>query len=208
MTFDGTLSYQYDAWNQLVKVSNGSTILSEYAYDGAGRRVEELSSFDGNGNPQAVTYYFFDGQNAIETRSATFAANSPIPNPQSLIPQFQYVWSMRGDKTPLLRDSFAGATAGRLYYLTDANSNVTAVVGYSSGSWGVAERYVYSPYGNVTVYDTNWANPTTTSSTSIQNTLLFAAMDLDPTTGLYYDEARWFESEPRRLHRPRSGRRG
>jgi len=41
----------------------------------------------------------------------------------------------------------------RLFYLADANYNVTAVVAKNpqSGQWHVAERYVYDPYGRVTV---------------------------------------------------------
>ena len=62
----------------------------------------------------------------------------------------------------------------------------------------MAERYVYDPYGAVTMYDGpastggDWSNPHTASS--VGNTLLFASMVLDPATGLYYDEARWYST--------------
>ncbi|HRK30089.1 MAG TPA: M91 family zinc metallopeptidase [Tepidisphaeraceae bacterium] len=46
----------------------------------------------------------------------------------------------------------AAAPGGRQFALQDANFNVTAVVTRSSaGDWGVAERYVYDPYGTKTV---------------------------------------------------------
>jgi len=44
-----------------------------------------------------------------------------------------------------------GTIDDTLYYTTDANMNVTALVREVDGHWGVAERYVYDPYGHVTV---------------------------------------------------------
>jgi RHS repeat-associated protein len=199
LTFDGTNYYTYDAWDRLTAVRTGSAtgpLMAHYEYDGTGRRVAE-TSYDSSGNA-TVTYYLFDGQNEIETRSAAFTG-AQAPSPQSLTPTYQYVWSLLGDKTPLLRDSFSGPTEGRLYYTTDANGNVTAVVGQQTdGSWGVSERYVYSPYGAVTYYAPDWSSSSTawnsSLNASVQNTLLSAAMDLDATTGLYYDEARWYST--------------
>ena len=42
------------------------------------------------------------------------------------------------------------------------------------------------------VAGTDWSNPHTVSS--VGNTLLYASMVLDPVTGLYYDEARWYST--------------
>lgn len=41
----------------------------------------------------------------------------------------------------------------RLYFTQDANWDTTAVIGYDSTTqtWGVVQRYVYSPYGSVTI---------------------------------------------------------
>ena len=47
------------------------------------------------------------------------------------------------------------------YYTFDANQNITAVFDGANGN--VLERYVYDPYGAVTVYDSAWANPTAPS---------------------------------------------
>ncbi len=77
---------------------------------------------------------------------------------------------------------------------------MTAVVGFntSTSTWAAAERYVYDPYGAVTMYDGpgstggDWSNPHTVSS--VGNTLLYAGTVLNPTTGLYYDEARWYST--------------
>jgi RHS repeat-associated protein len=49
------------------------------------------------------------------------------------------------------------------FLVQDANYNVVALVDPNSGSPTVQERYVYAPYGERTVLDSNWANPTVTS---------------------------------------------
>ena len=139
-----------------------------------------------------MTYSYFSGQNAIRPAPARQS-----PAPASLSPQYQYVFSPLGAKTPLLRDTYSGSSIvpnDRLYYLTDANTNVTAVVGLSGSTWAVQERYVYDPYGAVTVYSPDWLTTRTSSVANINNTLLYASMVLDPVTGLYYDEARWYST--------------
>jgi RHS repeat-associated protein len=185
------LTCVYDAWNRLVEVLNGSTIVAQYGYDGTGRMVEELSNFDSNGNPGTVTYSFYSGQNAIETRSANFSVGEQ-PTPASTAVQYQYVFSPVSGKTPILRDG----SSGRIYYLSDANSNVTAVVGLSGSTWAVAERYVYSAYGSVTVYSPDYSTVrgTSLSASTVGNTIGFANMVFDPVTGLYHDEARWYST--------------
>ena len=162
----------------------------------------EFTDFTGSA-AGTVTYSYFSGQHAIQTRTATFTPGTTVPTPESLPIQYDYVFSAMGAKTPLVRDTYSGSSIvpnDRLYYLTDANTNVTAVVGYDTGTstWVVAERYVYDPYGAVTMYDGpasaggDWSRPHTISS--VGNTLLYAGMVLDPTTGLYYDEARWYST--------------
>ena len=185
MTGNGGPTYTYDAWDRLVGASIGPSEI-QYEYDGLNRRVEEVRSqrWGTDRGPTQCTFYFFDGQNGIETR-----VGGAGDSPQSLAPQSQYIWSLMGVKTPLLQDTLFGTggmptTAGRAYYLTDANANVTAVVQESGGTWGVAERYVYSPYGTVTYCTPSW---TAETYSAVANTLLFVSMDLD-TTGQYYDE--------------------
>jgi hypothetical protein len=54
----------------------------------------------------------------------------------------------------------------RLYFTQDANWDTMAVVGYdgTSGTWGVVQRYVYSPYGTITVLNADWSTPASPSS--------------------------------------------
>ena len=119
--------------------------------------------------------------------------------PTSLGVQYQYVFSAMGVKTPLVRDTYSSGdivSGDRLYYLTDANTNVTAVVGLSDSTWVVSERYVYDPYGTVTVYSPDWSTVVGSSLTAstVGNTIGFASMSFDAVTGLYNDEARWYST--------------
>ena len=198
------LTNVYDAWNRLVEVDISGVPLVQYHYDATGRMVAELSGFTISGLmyvPTAVTYSFYAGQNAIETRTTTFTAGDAPTAPESAPVQYQFIFSAMGAKTPLVRDTYVSGTLSadnRIYYLSDANTNATAIVGYDAGTstWAVAERYVYNPYGAATVYDPAYTTVIGTSlaASTVGNTLGFASMNIDPLTGLYYDEARWYST--------------
>ena len=85
--------------------------------------------------------------------------------------------------------SWTAGSATDLYYLTDANNNVTAV---TDSSGNVLERYDYDAYGHVTVYTPTWTG--TGSLSAVGNDRFFAGMQLDPVTGIYYDGDRWYNS--------------
>jgi RHS repeat-associated protein len=175
------MAVQYDAWNRVVNVTStasGDTFSITYSYDGLGRMVSRTSG-------TSVTYYLYAGQQLLETRVGTTS-----DTPQTAAIQYQYVWSPTGINVPILRDTYsdgAVVAADRLYYLTDANNNVTAV---TDDTGAVQERYSYDAYGNVTIYDADWVQR---SASEVNNTLLFAGMMVDPTTGMYYARARWYD---------------
>ena len=78
----------------------------------------------------------------------------------------------------------------RLYFLNDANMNVTSMVDTNGDA---IERYVYDPYGKVTIYDGTWSSTCSTSSYS--NTVLYTGRDLEPETLLYFYRARQYSAE-------------
>ncbi len=92
----------------------------------------------------------------------------------------------------------------RAYYLQDANWDTTAVVGFNSaaGTWGVTQRYVYSPYGSITVLNADWSTPPAGTQPVVNN--LYQGMTLDAVTGLYYSPNRnysptlgtWISQDP------------
>ena len=74
--------------------------------------------------------------------------------------------------------------------LHDANWDTTAVVGYdaTSGIWNVVQRYVYSPYGSLTILNADFSTPP--SGTQPMTDYLYQGMSLDPVSGLNYERNR------------------
>jgi RHS repeat-associated protein len=98
------------------------------------------------GGPATTTthlYYSAAGQVLEERTNGTAAADV----------SHQYVWSEAYVNALVLRDDYQDGTlvpADRRYVQQDANYDTTALVNTSGA---VVERYVYSPYGAVTVLD-------------------------------------------------------
>ena len=178
-----------------------------YTYDGLGRLVTRTDNVAGT-----TTVYYYAGQQLLQSEQY-----SPSPTgggaggegsfaDGTTCTTEQYVWSARYVDSPIETDStvwtysaadggsWSAAAPDRLYYLTDANNNVTAV---TNSSGVVQERYAYDAYGNVTMYDGptsaggDWSNPHTVSTQG--NPILFAGMRQDPATGMCYDRDRWYD---------------
>jgi RHS repeat-associated protein len=83
-----------------------------------------------------------------------------------------------------------------LYYCQDANMNTTALV---SASGSVVERYLYDPYGKVTILDgttggqTDWATDADQKS-DVDNEVLYAGYRLDPETNLFHVRRRYYHA--------------
>ena len=190
-------TYVYNAWNQLVSVSNSSgQVIAQYTYNAMGYRVTESYPQGGNGVAAGtVNYIYYDSQwQAIETRT-NGTANSNATS--------QTVWSAAYINAAVLQDTYSAGVIqpnSRLYFLQDANWNTTAVMGLVSGSWQVTQRYVYSPYGTITIMNASWLPAGTTSV--VNN--LYQGMTLDPVPGLYYARnrnysptlGRWINQDP------------
>ena len=159
-----------------------------YQYDGTGRRTERTQG-------GTTEHDYYSGQQVIQV----YDYNGPV-SPANFQGGQQYIWSPLYIDTPILRDTYDSSgdrvPGEQLYYTTDADHNVTAVVQNNTidGAWEAAERYSYDAYGDVTVYDRSWSPITgNQSQPGIDNTRLFAGMDADPLTGAYYDNARWYD---------------
>ena len=75
-----------------------------------------------------VHFFYNQAWQELESRRST----SENTGPESLQPQYQYVWSQRYIDAPVLRDKNTDTDGlcddERLYYLGDANFNVTTLV--------------------------------------------------------------------------------
>ena len=119
----------------------------------------------------------------------------------------QAVWSAAYVNSPVLQDSFAAGVIqpnSRIYFLHDANWNTTAIVGYNATTqtWGVTQRYIYSPYGSLIVLNSDFSTPP--AGTQPISDYLYQGMTLDFVTGLYYARNRnyspslgvWISQDP------------
>ena len=70
--------------------------------------------------------------------------------------------------------------------------NTTSVVGLVGDTWQVMQRYVYSPYGTITILNADWSATPSGTVPLVNN--LFQGMANDPVTGLYYERARWYST--------------
>jgi len=190
----------YDAWNRLVKVQDdqGTPVtVAEYRYDGLNRRIRKYTEpVDSNWTVQE--FYYNASWQAIEVRK-DIKSRASEPEVATTLNK-QYIWSNRYIDAPVLRDRDTdddGDLDERLYYTTDANMNVTALVN-TSGT--VQERYTYDPYGKVTIrHPTTWA--VIAWADSKKNEILYCGYRYDNETGLYH--VRW-RGRNRRTRTPAS----
>ncbi len=158
LTSDGTFDYTYDAWDRQVGVATAASTpvpIAKYEFDGLNRRIQETVYNPGLTTVNATTdfYYNEDGQ-ILQAQEA--------PTGKAAVTT-QYVWDISYIDTPIAQIQ----TSGTYYYMTDANHNVTGLVSASTGA--VVERYVYSPYGQVTFCNVNWAPLTAPPAGSSNN---------------------------------------
>ncbi len=156
----------YDAWNRLVEVKVGATVVGVYEYDGVNRRTKKGMDDEAPGDPNGVDaywhFYYSSGWQVLETRCTDDEDDAP----DSANPVSQYVWSARYVDAPILWDwntdqdnDCTEDPDERFYFYTDANNNVTALLTEDA----VLEYYAYDPYGRLTVYDGGWSNPSSSS---------------------------------------------
>ncbi len=135
---DPTQSYTatYDAWNRLVKLAAGSNTVSEYAYDGAKRRVIQQTYSGGSLSETRHLYYTQPSQWQVVEERVGSSSN----------PQRQFVLGLRYIDDCVLRDrdTGGGTLDERLYACQDGNWNVDVIVDTAGD---VQERYTYSAYG-------------------------------------------------------------
>jgi RHS repeat-associated protein len=170
----------YDAWNRLVQVKHGSTMLESDAYDAINRNIIQNTG-------TAVDLFFSQDWQELEERV-------------SGTPTMQYVWSpvYVDDMVERDRSTGGGVLNERLYVQHDANWNVTAIL---NASGTVQERYIEDPFGSVTVLTPTWS---TQSGSTLGWVYLHQGGRYDSTSGLYsfrnrdYSAAqgRWEQVDP------------
>jgi hypothetical protein len=127
------LTLTWDAWNRLVEVKDGGSVMATHEYDGLNRRTIEMPDYG------ETTYWMHKYWNSswqmLEQRQNTNDAP-----PESSDVARQCVWSARYIDA-LVWESLWGT---RRYFLGDGNFNVTSVINTSGEA---LEHYQYDPYG-------------------------------------------------------------
>jgi RHS repeat-associated protein len=148
---DPTQSYTatYDAWNRLVKIADGADTISEYAYDGAKRRIVQKSYSGGVLDETRHLYYTQPASwQVLEERVGA--------SPDSADAERQFIWGLRYIDDLVLRDRDTDGNSSldeRLYACQDANWNVTAI---ADDAGDVQERYAYKAYGTPAALDSTF----------------------------------------------------
>ena len=165
------MSWDFDNKLKSVDVGNDSSTDVEYKYDALGRRVARVGSSGSN-------VYVQSDQQTIADYGVGDAPSSPL---------YRYVYASYIDE-PVVRK---GASETH-YYHRNQQYSVTAI---TTSAGAIAERYVYSAYGEPTILD---GSGSVIASSSINNRYSYTGREWDATVGLYHFRARWMS--------PKSGR--
>jgi len=181
--------FVYDAWNRLLAYTDsGDNVIAEYRYDGLNRRIAKLVA---GADWDRTDYYYNEAWQVLEERFAEDVDEADKDDPATTM-RCQYIWDIRYVDAPVVRfrDTNGDGTADdTLYYCTDANMNVTALVNASDGS--VAERYEYDPYGRVLILDADW---TYDGTSDWGNEILYAGYRHDPESALWHVRNRYYHA--------------
>jgi len=138
---DGVFVYQYDAWNRLVLVrssTDADITIQTAEFDGLGRRMKKVATT--SGDLDGTTVYIYDAVAASAPAGRICETRDGSGN---MVAQFihsaQYI-----DELVMMQ----AAGKGDLYIHQDANWNV---IGVTDLGGNLIERYVLTPYGELTV---------------------------------------------------------
>jgi RHS repeat-associated protein len=161
----GTTSYTWDVENRLTQVTlPGSAGTVNFKYDPFGRRIEKIS-------PNATSIFVYDGDDLVETVSATGSAVARYTQGQNID---EPLAMQRGTTTE--------------YYEQDGLGSITSL----SGSTGtIGQSYTYDSFGNTTNSSgslTNFSRYTGREFDTETNLYFYRARYYDPSTGRFISE--------------------
>jgi RHS repeat-associated protein len=136
-----TINYEYDAENKLVRVVSSTGMISNYRYDGIGRRVEKEVIAGGT----TVTRYVYDNEDILLELNGSNAVTT------------RYTHGPGVDE-PLIMEK----NNQSFFYHRDGLSSVTDI---SNQSGTMVQQYAYSSFGKIeSMLDSNFAQPYTFTS--------------------------------------------
>ncbi len=197
LTFDGTLTYQWDALNRLAVAMSGDSPVGSYYYDALNRRIRKMVG-------STTTDFIYSGWRCLEDRNPFGGEGGSTDTPL-----VQYVWGRYLDEllqittlVPIATGSGETARtdeAGTYYTVQDLLYRTTATVMLSPDGTeaAIVEAYDFDAYGNTLIfnnYDTDynwWGDDAVQVSNSLCQ-FLFTGQRFDSETGLYYYKRRMY----------------
>jgi RHS repeat-associated protein len=144
-----TNTYQWDAANRLVSITNGAN-QSLFAYDGLGRRAQDIELQ--NGTAVSTNKFLWDGQGLCEERDNIggtiikrfFGEGEQISGTN---------YYFTGDHLGSIREMVNSSGVIQARYSYDPYGRITQISGSLSADFGYAGMYYHAPSGlNLTLY--------------------------------------------------------
>jgi len=165
-------TYTWDFGNKMTTATvDGATWT--YAYDALGRRVSK--------------------SNGTKTTLFVSARNQEIAEYTNGSLSKKYAFGTYIDE-PLAMINVSGTTETTYYYHASDQYSITAM---TDSAGAVVERYVYSPYGKVTILDA--AGTTIRPASIVGNATFYTGRKLDSETSLYCYRARYYDADQGRF---------
>jgi len=192
----------YDAWQRLVKVVDGTTIIAEYRYDALGRRIAKMTDYTGETPGETRHFYYNTSYQVLEERVDTATTADR-----------QFVWGVRYVDDLILRDRQTDDNAStgdwgkwlsgldeRMLAMQDGNFNVVALMQASTGSSGtMRERYAYAAYGEPLPLETDFDRKSG-GTIGYEWEYLYTGREYDVETGMYQFRHRYYHAQLARFN--------
>ncbi|NQU42631.1 RHS repeat-associated core domain-containing protein [bacterium] len=184
---DVNYNYYWDALDRMTyaqTIIGGVTKTIRYDYNAAGLRTQRVVTTEAN---KVTKFWTYQGVNIASVQETTPGGG--------IDPTKDYVYMVApGQINNALErhhPDYAGNTTDSQYYQYDHRGNVVAV---TDENGDLLHTYHYDAYGHP-------VHAITAGSTQEAPTddILFTGKDLDPDTGLYYFNARWYDAETGRF---------
>ncbi|HNQ91133.1 MAG TPA: RHS repeat-associated core domain-containing protein [Verrucomicrobiota bacterium] len=182
---DGRRGFEWDAENQLVRVTVTNSWRSQFLYDGLGRRRVRTECVWQNSTwvTNAVVRYVYDGMLVVQERAGNNLPQVTYTRGRDLSGSREGAGGIGGLLARTENAVFLspGGRSPHAYYRADGNGNITCLVDVAGA---VAARYLYDPYGNLIAKAGRLADA---------NLYRFSSKELHVASGLYYYGYRFYE---------------